>query len=114
MNPLPIIENAPIYELPPYLEGYESCVVIQYCYKPNGNTLKRVTITSDETVFLRNLYRKHLTSGLPVPPDKPDLAKKVLQLERKGLVVKKEDTIFLSKNAYDAEYTLIPRAIPEP
>lgn len=107
---LPEIVNASLWDLPAYLGGYKSCVV---CYELGSANLrsKIVTITSDETVLLRNLYERYRSEGLALSPSwkRSGWERDILQLRRKGLITYKRNKIFLSKHAFIAEYTLIPR-----
>lgn len=110
MSSLPEIVNASIWDLPPYLGGYKSCVV-RYEKNPAKGRNKIVTITSDETNLLRNLYEKYREEGLAISPawKKSDLEQDLLFLRRKGLITFTKNKVFLSKYAFIAEYTLVPR-----
>ncbi len=110
---LPEIVNASLWDLPAYLGGYKSCVV-RYEKRSARVRSSVVTITSDEANLLRNLYQKYKDQGLVITPSlkKPTADHDLSNLRRKNLIYYKNNRVMLSRYAFIAEYTLIPRDLP--
>lgn len=106
MHPIPIIENAPLSDIPAYTGCYVRCWVRDFDY--NTNQEHKVLITEEDAAFLRNLYYQH-KRGLRIKSE--SLADKVRPLEHKGLVSVRSKKFYLTTMAVNAEYTMVPRVL---